>query len=76
MLYKMYIDERFMLRIHDCSTFCVPYKKYKSHRMLYKVFTLRIYDYNTFYNPCNNCDTFYVPYEKYKRIINIIKTLL
>ena len=36
-------------------------KTYKSHRMLYKVFTLRIYDCNTFYYPYNIYDIFYGP---------------
>ena len=55
--------------MYDCDTFYIPYIKYKSHRALYKVFTLPIYDYDTFYVSYSNYDTFYVPYKMYKNYV-------
>ena len=61
-----YISMKDLRYVYYCNTFYVPYKKYKSHRTLYEVFTLCIYNYDTFYDPYNNYNTFCVPYKKYK----------
>ena len=70
-----YISMKDLHYVCHCNTFYVPYKKYKSHRTLYKVFTLCIYNYDTFYDPYNNYNTFYVPYKKYKSTEHCTKYL-
>ena len=64
------------VQLYDCDTFYIPCKNYKSHRTLYKVFTLRTYDYDTFYNLYNNYDTFYIPYKKYKSPRTLYKVFM
>ena len=55
--------------MYDCNTFYIHYIKYKSHRTLYKVFTLPTYNYDTFYVFYSNYDTFYAPYKMYKNYV-------